>query len=118
MRAGIHARVSTTDQHCENQLAEVRRYCEARGWTIAREYVDRVSAGPRNAAPPSMTSPLSTNEDVLGGSGNRLFQVVEQRLRHRPVRRHLRADARSRRRAAPATLYPGERGRVRVQPAN
>ena len=31
MRAGVYARVSTTDQHCENQLVELRRYCEARG---------------------------------------------------------------------------------------
>jgi DNA invertase Pin-like site-specific DNA recombinase len=38
-RAAIYARVSTADQTCENQLLELRRYCEARGWQ-ASEYVD------------------------------------------------------------------------------
>ena len=32
IRAAIYARVSTTDPSCENQLLELRRYCEARGW--------------------------------------------------------------------------------------
>lgn len=31
MKAAIYARVSTTDQICENQLPELRRYAEARG---------------------------------------------------------------------------------------
>lgn len=39
LRAAIYARVSTFDQEPENQLAELRRYVEARGWS-AREYVD------------------------------------------------------------------------------
>ena len=43
MKAAIYARVSTLDQEPENQLLELRRYVEARGWT-AVEYVDRVSA--------------------------------------------------------------------------
>ena len=30
----LYARVSTTDQTCDNQLLEIRRYVEARGWTI------------------------------------------------------------------------------------
>jgi Resolvase, N terminal domain len=40
MRSAIYARVSTFDQEPENQLAEIRRYVAARGWT-AVEYVDR-----------------------------------------------------------------------------
>ena len=40
MRAAIYARVSTLDQEPENQLQELRRYAEARGWTVV-EYVDR-----------------------------------------------------------------------------
>ena len=40
MKAAIYARVSTVDQEPENQLQELRRYVEARGWT-ATEYVDR-----------------------------------------------------------------------------
>ena len=41
MRAAVYARVSTFDQEPENQLAELRRYAEARGWT-ATEFVDRI----------------------------------------------------------------------------
>jgi DNA invertase Pin-like site-specific DNA recombinase len=33
MRAAICARVSTLDQEPENQLQELRRYVEARGWS-------------------------------------------------------------------------------------
>lgn len=49
-RAGIYARVSTTDQTCENQLIELRRYCEARGWTMA-EYVDTGVSGAKDRRP-------------------------------------------------------------------
>src|SRR5438128_1767102 len=40
MTAGIYARVSTLDQEPENQLQELRRYVEARGWAFT-EFVDR-----------------------------------------------------------------------------
>ena len=40
MTAALYARVSTTDQTCENQLLELRKYCAARGWQIGREFVD------------------------------------------------------------------------------
>ena len=43
MRIGIYARVSTTDQHCEQQLHDLRQYAAARGWTIEAEYVDKMS---------------------------------------------------------------------------
>jgi putative DNA-invertase from lambdoid prophage Rac len=43
VKAAIYARVSTTEQHTEQQVTELRRYCDARGWTIAREYVDQIS---------------------------------------------------------------------------
>lgn len=49
-RAGIYARVSTTDQTCENQLIELRRYCEARGWTTT-EYVDTGVSGSKDRRP-------------------------------------------------------------------
>lgn len=49
-RAGIYARVSTTDQTCENQLIDLRRYCEARGWT-ATEYVDTGVSGAKAKRP-------------------------------------------------------------------
>ncbi len=46
-RAAIYARVSTLDQTTENQLMELRRYVELRGWT-AREYVDEGVSGSRD----------------------------------------------------------------------
>jgi len=51
MKAAIYARVSTLDQHCENQLVELRRYCEARGWTITKEYVDHGVSGAKERRP-------------------------------------------------------------------
>lgn len=50
MKAAIYARVSTVDQEPENQLQELRRYCEARGWT-AVEYVDRGVSGTKDRRP-------------------------------------------------------------------
>ena len=49
-RAAIYARVSTFDQEPENQLAELRRYVEARGWS-AVEYVDRGVSGAKDKRP-------------------------------------------------------------------
>jgi DNA invertase Pin-like site-specific DNA recombinase len=45
------ARVSSTDQHCENQLTELRAFCAARGWTITREYVDHGVSGATEQRP-------------------------------------------------------------------
>ena len=50
MKAAIYARVSTLDQEPENQLAELRRYVDARGWT-ATEYVDRGVSGAKDRRP-------------------------------------------------------------------
>jgi DNA invertase Pin-like site-specific DNA recombinase len=50
MRAAIYARVSTFDQEPENQLQELRRYCEARAWTVV-EYVDRGVSGAKDRRP-------------------------------------------------------------------
>lgn len=50
MRAALYARVSTTDQEPENQLQELRRYVQARGWTAA-EYVDRGVSGAKDRRP-------------------------------------------------------------------
>ena len=49
-RAAIYARVSTLDQEPENQLAELRRYVAARGWT-AVEFVDRGVSGTKDRRP-------------------------------------------------------------------
>src|SRR5713226_10391028 len=50
MKAAIYARVSTLDQEPENQLQELRRYVEARGWS-GQEYVGRGISGAKDRRP-------------------------------------------------------------------
>jgi DNA invertase Pin-like site-specific DNA recombinase len=50
MKVAIYARVSTLDQEPENQLQELRRYVEARGWT-GTEFVDRGVSGAKDRRP-------------------------------------------------------------------
>jgi DNA invertase Pin-like site-specific DNA recombinase len=50
MKAAIYARVSTVDQEPENQLQELRRYIQARGWS-AVEYVDKGVSGSKDRRP-------------------------------------------------------------------
>jgi DNA invertase Pin-like site-specific DNA recombinase len=49
-RVAIYARVSTLEQTTANQLLELRRYVEARGWT-ATEYVDNGVSGAKDRRP-------------------------------------------------------------------
>jgi len=49
-RAAVYARVSTLDQTTENQLVELRRYVQTRGWT-AQEYVDDGVSGAKERRP-------------------------------------------------------------------
>ncbi len=51
MKAAVYARVSTLDQEPENQLAELRRYIEARSWPPAVEYVDKGVSGAKDRRP-------------------------------------------------------------------
>jgi putative DNA-invertase from lambdoid prophage Rac len=51
LKACIYARVSTTDQNCESQLADMRQYCAARGWEIAHEYADTGQSGTKTSRP-------------------------------------------------------------------
>jgi DNA invertase Pin-like site-specific DNA recombinase len=50
VKVAIYARVSTRDQTADNQLLELRRYVEARGWT-AVEYVDTGVSGAKDRRP-------------------------------------------------------------------
>jgi DNA invertase Pin-like site-specific DNA recombinase len=45
MKVAIYARVSTKDkdQDPENQLAQLRKFAKAQGWTVVNEYIDHVS---------------------------------------------------------------------------
>lgn len=51
MTVAIYARVSTQDQDCKVQLAELRRYVEARGWSLYKEYVDTGFSGKTSNRP-------------------------------------------------------------------
>jgi len=67
MRAAIYARVSTFDQEPENQLAELKRYVEARGWAL-HEYVDRGVSGAKNRRPALDT--------LVADAGRRRFDAL------------------------------------------
>ncbi len=66
-RAAIYARVSTLDQEPENQLAELRRYVAARGWT-AVEFVDRGVSGAKDRRP--------ALDRLIGDARRRRFDVL------------------------------------------
>src|SRR5712671_6385783 len=67
MRAALYGRVSTSDQEPENQLAELRRYVGARGWTSA-EYVDRGVSGAKDRRP--------ALDELLRDARRRRFDVL------------------------------------------
>lgn len=50
MRAALYARVSTADQHTDNQLSELRQFAAARGWSVT-EYVDHGVSGAKEKRP-------------------------------------------------------------------
>src|ERR1035438_4730717 len=50
-RVGIYARVSTKEQTTENQLLDLRKYCEARGWQIVAECIDHGISGAKDDRP-------------------------------------------------------------------
>ncbi len=51
-RAALYARVSTHNgQNPEMQLAELRTYCERRGWSVVDEYVDAGVSGAKEHRP-------------------------------------------------------------------
>ena len=51
MRTALYARVSTSDQTCENQLIALREHCRLRGWTVCAEYVDAGVSGAKESRP-------------------------------------------------------------------
>ena len=50
-RVGLYCRVSTKDQTTENQLLDLRKYCQARGWQIEAECVDEGISGAKDDRP-------------------------------------------------------------------
>ena len=67
MKAAIYARVSTFDQDPENQLQELRRYVEARGWA-GTEFVDRGISGAKDRRP--------ALDDLMTAAKRRRIDVV------------------------------------------
>jgi DNA invertase Pin-like site-specific DNA recombinase len=66
-RAAVYARVSTLDQEPENQLAELRRYVDARDWR-AEEYVDHGVSGAKDRRP--------ALDELLRDAKRRRFSVL------------------------------------------
>jgi len=50
-RTAIYARVSTRDQHAENQTDDLKNYAHARGWTVVGEFVDEGVSGAQRDRP-------------------------------------------------------------------
>src|SRR5688572_2024314 len=50
-RVGIYCRVSTADQTTENQLLDLRQYCQSRNWRIVGEYRDDGISGTNDNRP-------------------------------------------------------------------
>jgi DNA invertase Pin-like site-specific DNA recombinase len=61
-------RVSTVDQHPENQLNELRRFAELRGFQIAEEYTDHGVSGTKSRRP--------ALDKMLKDAHRRRFDVV------------------------------------------
>jgi len=67
-RVAVYLRVSTDDQHPENQLPDLERYVDARGWSISEEYVDHGVSGSK-ASRPAM-------DRLMADARRRHFDVV------------------------------------------
>lgn len=50
-RAALYLRVSTLDQHPENQKADLLQLAQQRGWTVVEQYCDRGISGARSRRP-------------------------------------------------------------------
>ena len=68
MRVAIYARVSTSKQENENQLAELREFASKQGWEVVQEFVDTVTGSGKKERP-------AFNEMMLQASQRR-FDVV------------------------------------------
>jgi DNA invertase Pin-like site-specific DNA recombinase len=86
MNTVIYARVSTDAQNHDSQLAELRSYCERRGWTNVQEITDVVSGATRSRKGLDQLMPLvrrgkvdvviAYKLDRIGRSLSHLAQLV------------------------------------------
>jgi DNA invertase Pin-like site-specific DNA recombinase len=72
MKVALYARVSTDEQEPENQLVELRRYAQARGWESV-EFVDKGVSGSKDRRP-------ALDELVAAAKRRRFDTVVCWRL--------------------------------------
>jgi len=68
MRAALYSRVSTTVQHVQPQIDEMREYCAHRGLQITGEYSDHGVSGSKDSRP-------SLNR-LMVDAGQRKFDIV------------------------------------------
>jgi DNA invertase Pin-like site-specific DNA recombinase len=52
-RAALYARVSTSDQHIDTQLFDLRKFAEQRGYSVVAEYTDVGVSGSKARRPAS-----------------------------------------------------------------
>lgn len=64
----LYARVSTSDQSTATQLTALRQFAEARGWTIAGEFVDEAMSGATKKRP--------ALDALMNGAKKRQFDAV------------------------------------------
>lgn len=67
MKAALYIRVSTSDQHVENQLPMIQKYCADRGWQIVITCKDTESG---------VSSTRKGRNDLLQLAEHKLFDVV------------------------------------------
>ena len=87
-RVGIYARVSTDDQHPENQIQRLREVCDHRGWEVVGEYMDVISGAEesrpeldrmiKDARLGRMDAVLVTKIDRLGRSLVHFLQLTQE----------------------------------------
>jgi len=67
MRVALYCRVSTIDQHPEKQETELQTFCENKGFTVVKVYIDRIS-GSRDSRP--------ALNDLMQDAYNHCFDAV------------------------------------------
>src|SRR5436309_16105741 len=96
-RVAIYARVSTTDQTCDNQLRDLRDYCRARGWSDVREFIDTGISGTqeRRPAPDKMMAEVNARrvDVVVVAAFDRPGRSVRPLANARELFRHLTLES-------------------------
>ncbi|OFW02245.1 MAG: hypothetical protein A3J29_23210 [Acidobacteria bacterium RIFCSPLOWO2_12_FULL_67_14b] len=68
MKVALYARTSTSDQHPDAQILELREHCQRHGWTVVREFIDDGVTGTAASRP--------ALDAMLKDAKRRRFQAV------------------------------------------